>query len=80
MFNDDRLNLLHQSNFIKIYLETTSKRPYDTYEFRISKTWEKVLDEIYNHIAKKIEAEDNNSYWNSLGEEELHNIDNMLEA
>ncbi|CAL9010971.1 unnamed protein product [Prunus brigantina] len=81
LFNDDRLTLLYQSKFIKVYSEPTARRPDDIYEYRISITGAKVFDEIYNQIAEQIAAEDNdNSYWNSLGEEELHNIDNMMDA
>ncbi|CAL9010968.1 unnamed protein product [Prunus brigantina] len=81
LFNDDRLTLLYQFKFIKVYSESTTRRPDDTYEYRISNTGAKVFDEIYNQITEQIAAEDNdNSYWNSLGDEELHNIDNMMDA
>ncbi|CAL2227942.1 unnamed protein product [Prunus armeniaca] len=81
LFNDDCLALLYQSKFIKVYSESTFRRPDDIYEYRISTTGAKVFDEIYNQIAEQITTEDNdNSYWNSLGEEELHHIDNMMDA
>ncbi|CAL9011950.1 unnamed protein product [Prunus brigantina] len=81
LFNDDRLTLLYQSKFIKMYSESTARRLDDIYEYRISIAGAKVFDKIYNQITEQITAEDSdNSYWNSLGDEELHNINNMMDA
>ncbi|CAB4274837.1 unnamed protein product [Prunus armeniaca] len=54
LFNDDRLTILYQSKFIKVYSESTARRPDDIYEYRISTSGAKVFDKIYNQIAEQI--------------------------
>ena len=82
-FEDFRYDMVLVAEDEEIYIYSKTMISHQPY--RKSQNFKEEIAEMYYNMKEDKEedaklVEDDEQYWNNLTEEELHNIDNMMEA